>query len=56
MDSTTVEREVRDIRRDLEYLREKVKNHKGDSKEVDHALDRIARIEKHLGMNHKVAS
>jgi hypothetical protein len=48
--------ELKSIRRDLDDLREKVENVVGFRKEIDHALDRIAAIEKHLGINKKIAA
>ena len=53
---TSVERELKSIRRDLDDLREKVENVTGFQKEIDHALERIAAIEKHLGINKKIAA
>ena len=53
---TSVERELKSIRRDLDDLREKVENISGFQKEIDHALERIAAIEKHLGINKKIAA
>jgi predicted nucleic acid-binding Zn-ribbon protein len=53
---TSVERELKSIRRDLDDLREKVENVSGFQKEIDHALERIAAIEKHLGLNKKIAA
>jgi predicted nucleic acid-binding Zn-ribbon protein len=53
---TSVERELKSIRRDLDDLREKVENVSGFQKEIDHALERIAAIEKHLGINKKIAA
>jgi predicted nucleic acid-binding Zn-ribbon protein len=53
---TSVERELKSIRRDLDDLREKVENVCGFQKEIDHALERIAAIEKHLGLDKKVAA
>jgi hypothetical protein len=47
---TSVERELKSIRRDLNGLREKVENVSGFQKEIDHALERIAPIEKHFGL------
>src|ERR1017187_4038544 len=52
---TSVERELKSIRRDLDDLREKVENVSGFQKEIDHALERIAAIEKHLGLDKKIA-
>jgi len=47
--------ELTSIRRDLEVLTSKVDNIIGLPKEIDHALERIAAIEKHLGINKKIA-
>lgn len=46
--------ELRDIRLRVEALEIAVKNHSGFTKEIDHALQRIAAIEKHLGITSKV--
>ena len=53
---TSVERELKSIRRDLDDLREKVENVSGFQNEIDHALERIAAIEKHLGLDKKIAA
>ena len=37
-------------------FREKVENVAAFQKEIDHALERIAAIEKHLGINKKIAA
>ena len=47
---------LKSIRRDLDDLREKVENVSGFQKEIDHALERIAAIEKHLGLDKKIAA
>ena len=47
---------IKSIRIDLDELTEKVDNILGYRKEIDHALERIAAIEKHLGINKKVAA
>jgi predicted RNase H-like nuclease (RuvC/YqgF family) len=52
----SVEGELRAMRRDLDDLREEVENVLGFRKEIDHALERIAAIEKHLGINKKIAA
>ena len=52
----SIERELKAIRRDLDDLREKVENVSGFQKEIDHALERIAAIEKHLGLDKKIAA
>jgi len=48
--------ELKSIRRDLDDLKEKFENVIGFQKEIDHALERIAAIEKHLGINKKIAA
>jgi predicted nucleic acid-binding Zn-ribbon protein len=48
--------ELADIRRDLDDLRSRVANIAGYGKEIDHALERIAAIEKHLGIGRKAAA
>ncbi len=53
---TSMERELKAIRGDLDDLREKVENVFGFGKEIDHALGRIAVIEKHLGLDRKIAA
>lgn len=51
-----VRADVKAIRTDLDELIEKVDNIAGYRKEIDHALERIAAIEKHLGLNKKIAA
>ena len=51
-----IERDLKTIRRDLNDLMEKVENITGYRKEIDHAFDRIAAIEKHLGIGRKIAA
>jgi chromosome segregation ATPase len=53
--TTGIERELKSIRRDLNDLTEKFENISGFRKEIDHALERIAAIEKHLGLSRKTA-
>ena len=48
--------ELADIQRDLDDLRSRVANITGYGKEIDHALERIAAIEKHLGIEKKIAA
>jgi uncharacterized membrane protein len=55
-DFKSISDELASIRRDLEVLMEKVDNIVGLPKEIDHALERIATIEKHLGINKKIAA
>jgi archaellum component FlaC len=55
-ETNDIRAEVASIRRDLEELTDKVDNIIGLPKEIDHALERIAAIEKHLGIGKKVAA
>ncbi|WFU32397.1 hypothetical protein QA635_38970 [Bradyrhizobium brasilense] len=48
--------ELRTLRHDLDDLRREVENISGYRKEIDHALERIAVIEKHLGIGKKVVA
>ncbi|KKW24128.1 MAG: BdrC1-like protein [Candidatus Kaiserbacteria bacterium GW2011_GWB1_52_6] len=48
-----IEQELKEIRLDLEDIRKKVENITGYRKEIDHAFERIAAIEKHLGIDKK---
>jgi septal ring factor EnvC (AmiA/AmiB activator) len=48
--------ELKSIRRELDDLKEEFDNVSGFRKEIDHALGRIAAIEKHLGINKKIAA
>ena len=52
----SIERDLKQIRRDLYELADKVENIGGYRKEIDHALERIAAIEKHLGISRKIAA
>ena len=49
-----VHAELKSIRTDLKSLKEKVENVTGYRKEIDHAFERIAAIEKHLGLKHEI--
>ena len=53
---TSIESELRSIRRDLDDLSEKYENVSGFRKEIDHALERVAAIEKHLGIDKRIAA
>ena len=46
--------EIRSIHRELEALTQAVGNMTGFSKEIDHLLQRIAAIEKHLGLTSSI--
>jgi chromosome segregation ATPase len=48
--------ELKSIRGDLNDLIEKFENVSGFRKEIDHALERIATIEKRLGLDKKIAA
>ena len=52
----SIERELKSIHRELDELREAVENLTGYRKEIDHALERIAEIERHLGLEKKIAA
>ena len=53
---TSIEAELRSLHRDVDDLRERYENVMGFRKEIDHALERITAIEKHLGIEKKVAA
>jgi hypothetical protein len=44
------------VHRELEAIKQELKNVSGFGKEIDHALERIAAIEKHLGIEKKIAA
>jgi hypothetical protein len=44
------------LHRELEAIKKQLENVSGCGKEIDHALERIAAIEKHLGINKKIAA
>jgi uncharacterized membrane protein len=48
--------DLKSIRDELDDLQEKFENVSGYRKEIDHALERIAAIEKHLGITKKIAA
>jgi hypothetical protein len=48
--------ELKGTRLELDALHDKVENMLGYRKEIDHALGRIAAIEKHLGIDKKIAA
>jgi hypothetical protein len=51
-----VRSELKSIRSDLDDLMERFENVPGYRKEIDHALERIAAIEKHLGLDKQTAA
>ena len=48
--------ELTSVRRDLEALTSAVDNIVGLLKEIDHVLERIATVERHLGLNKRIAA
>jgi hypothetical protein len=48
--------DVKDIRKQLDELNNKVANIADYRKEIDYALERIAAIEKHLGIKRRIAA
>lgn len=46
-DIAYIKQEVKDIRERVEYLEELGARHAGFSKEIDHILDRLVRVERH---------
>ena len=47
--------ELAEIKQRLKMVEDAVEDHAGHSKEIDHAFERIAAIEKHLGIKHAPA-
>jgi chromosome segregation ATPase len=52
----SVRSELKEIRDEFDDLSEKVENVSGFRKEIDHALERIAAIERQLGITKKTAA
>jgi predicted nucleic acid-binding Zn-ribbon protein len=52
--ATNIETELRDIRTRLDHLEEAAKNVTGFTKEIDHLLQRVGAIEKHLGLQQNI--
>ena len=51
-DIAGIRSELRDIKARLKEIESAVDDHAGHSKEIDHALERISAIERHLGIKH----
>ena len=51
-----VHHELREINRRLDVLDEEYKNLKGVTKEIDELRDQVRAIEKHLGLDKKIAA
>lgn len=48
--------EIRDIHNRLDTIDAELKNHAGYAKDIDHLMDRVRAIEKHLGIQQKIAA
>ena len=48
--------ELRDIRQRLDALEELARNSAGLTKEIDHLMERVRAIEKHLGIQQQMAA
>jgi septal ring factor EnvC (AmiA/AmiB activator) len=55
-DIVAIMEELADIKQRLRDVEAAVETHAGHSKKIDHALDRIAAIEKHLGLDKRIAA
>jgi len=53
---TGIERELKEMRRKLVELQNGIENVSGFRQEIDHTIDRIATIEKHLGIERNMAA
>jgi hypothetical protein len=53
---SNIQAELRDIRLRLEALEAAIQNFSGFAKEIDHILQRVGAIEKHLGIHHNIAA
>ena len=56
MQTTNLKIEVISIHNQLDVLKGRTPTHTRFSKEIDHLLTRIAAIEHHLGIAHKIAA
>ncbi len=52
----SIRAELRDIRQRLDALEEAARNSAGLTKEIDHIMERVGTIEKHLGIQHRIAA
>jgi hypothetical protein len=52
----SIRAELRDIRQRLEALEESTRNSAGLTKEIDHLMERVHAIERHLGIDPKIAA
>jgi hypothetical protein len=51
-----IQAELKDIRLRLDALEVAARNVSGFTKEIDHLLQRVGAIEKHLGIHHNIAA
>jgi predicted RNase H-like nuclease (RuvC/YqgF family) len=52
----SIHAEIRDIRSRLDAIESELKNHSGFAKEIDHLMKRVVDIERHLGIQQKIAA
>jgi chromosome segregation ATPase len=48
--------EIREIQQRLDAIDAELRSHRGFAKEIDHLLQRVGAIEKHLGIKHEIAA
>ena len=48
----SIHAELKSIRTDIAALQASISEHEGYTKEIDHILQRVAAIEKHIGFEH----
>ena len=51
----SIRAELKSIRADIASLQAAVRQHEGYTKEIDHILQRVVAIERHLGIKHAVS-
>jgi hypothetical protein len=56
IEQMAVRSDLKSIREELDELADKLKNVSGFRKEIDHALERLAAIECHLGITKNIAA
>ena len=52
----SIRAEIREIRARLDLIEAELRDHRGYAKKIDHLLERVSAIEKHLGIEHKIAA
>jgi chromosome segregation ATPase len=48
--------EIRQIHQRLDAIEAELRSHRGFAKEIDHLLERVGAIEKHLGIKHEITA